>query len=59
MIASACIIAQLELLKNAGNLFGWTLDAQKINDLLKEARELNEVSSNPESSVDKTNFPGG
>jgi hypothetical protein len=58
MIASACVIAQLELLKNAAKLFGWTLDTQKINDLLKEARELNEASANPENTADETNLPG-
>jgi hypothetical protein len=51
MIASACVIAQLELLKHAAKLFGCTLDVQAINDLLNEARELNEVSSNLENSA--------
>jgi hypothetical protein len=46
MIASACVIAQLELLKNAAKLFGWTIDEHKINDLLVKARDLNEVSAN-------------
>ncbi len=51
MIASACVIAQLELLKHGAKLFGWTIDEPKINDLLDAARELNEVSANPESNA--------
>jgi hypothetical protein len=53
MIASACVIAQLELLKSAANLLSWAIDEQKIHRLLAEARELNEASANPESQ------PGG
>ena len=47
MVASACVIAQLELLKRAAELFGWTLDAPKIEGLLTAARDLNEASANP------------
>ena len=57
LIASACVIAQLELLKNAAKIFGWPLDMQKSNDLLKEARELNEASANAENGVSETNLP--
>jgi hypothetical protein len=34
LIASACVIAQLELLKNAAKLIGWSIDEPKISDLL-------------------------
>lgn len=51
MIASACVMAQLELLKNAANIFDWPLDMQKVNDLLKEARELNDASANAQNSM--------
>ena len=47
MVASACVIAQLELLKRGARLFGWTVDESKVDDLLDAARELNEVSANP------------
>jgi len=57
MVASACVVAQLELLKNAAKIFGWPLDMQKVNDLLKEARELNEASANAENGVSETNLP--
>ena len=48
LIASACVIAQLELVKHAAPMFGWTLDTETIDALLTEARELNEVSAQPE-----------
>jgi len=51
MVASACIITQLELLRRAGKLLGWCIDETKIDDLLKKARELNERSANPDGSV--------
>jgi hypothetical protein len=51
MVASACVMAQLELLKRAGKLLGWAIDEAKIDDLLTRARELNEVSADPGSSV--------
>jgi len=44
MIASACVIAQVELLKSAAKLFGWTINKEEIDDLLEQARELNDVS---------------
>jgi hypothetical protein len=50
LIASACVIAQLELVKHAAPLFGWTLDIETIDALLTEARELNEVSAHPEET---------
>ena len=45
MIASACVIAQLELLRNGSSLYGWAIDQQKIGMLLDQARELNEESA--------------
>lgn len=57
MVASACVVAQLELLKNAAKIFGWPLDMQKVNDLLKEAQELNEASANTENGVSETDLP--
>jgi hypothetical protein len=45
LVASACVIAQLELLKLAAKLFGWTIDEQKVGEMLEEARGLNEASA--------------
>jgi hypothetical protein len=45
MVASACVIAQLELLKMAAKLFGWTIDESQLDALLRDARELNETSA--------------
>jgi len=50
LIASACVIAELELLKNAAQVLGWEVDKQEIDRLLGRARELNEESANPEPS---------
>ena len=46
MVASACVIAQLDMLKRGAKLFGWTINEQKVDDLLAEARALNETSAN-------------
>jgi hypothetical protein len=45
LIASACVIAQLELLREAAPTFGWTIDAGTISALITEAKELNETSA--------------
>lgn len=45
LIASACVIAQLELLKHAAPIFGWTINIEMIDALLTEAKELNEASA--------------
>jgi hypothetical protein len=45
LIASACVIAQLELLRRAAPIFGWTIDAEAISALIAEAKELNEASA--------------
>jgi hypothetical protein len=57
MIASACVIAQLELLKNAAKVLDWPLEMQKVNDLLKEARELNDASANAQNNMSETSLP--
>jgi hypothetical protein len=48
LIASACAIAQLELLKQAASVFGWTIHVERIDALLTAARELNEASAHSE-----------
>ena len=57
MMASACVIAQLELLKNAAKIFGWPLDMHKADDLLQNARELNEASASAGNSMSETSLP--
>jgi hypothetical protein len=49
MIASASVIAQLELLKHAATLFEWTIEQDTIANLLDEARALNEASADSAS----------
>jgi hypothetical protein len=47
LVASACIIAQLDLLQHAAPIFGWTIDTSTLENLLAEARHLNEASAHP------------
>jgi hypothetical protein len=50
-LASACVIAQLELLQAFALVFGWTVDSQGIHELLGEARELNNTAARGEVGV--------
>ena len=45
LIKSACVIAQLDLLQHAAPVFGWTVDTSTLENLLTEARQLNEASA--------------
>ena len=45
MIASACVIAQVELLKHAAAAFGWPVNSETLDDALAEARHLNNESA--------------
>jgi hypothetical protein len=45
MVASACVMAQLELLKRGAELFGWTIHEERVDNLLDEARDLNDASA--------------
>jgi hypothetical protein len=45
LIASACVIAQLELLRHAAPVFGWTAETSTLESLLDEARQLNGASA--------------
>lgn len=45
LIASACVIAQLELLRYAAPIFGWTVDDEVVNALMIEAKDLNQESA--------------
>lgn len=57
MIASACVITQLELLESAAKLLSWAINEQEIHGLLAEARELNETSANPGSQPGELEGP--
>ena len=49
LIKSACVIAQLDLLQHAAPVFGWTVETSTIENLLAEARQLNEASADSAS----------
>jgi hypothetical protein len=46
MISTACAIGQLDLLQHAAPLFDWTVDQDAIEDLLAQAKLVNEASAN-------------
>ena len=46
MIATAAVIAQLDLVKKSAVVFDWMIDEGRIEDLLAEARALNEAAAN-------------
>lgn len=54
MVASACVLAQLDLLKHASNLFGLTVDEEKLAELMGKAKQLNDFAA---TAPDQT--PGG
>jgi hypothetical protein len=56
MVAAACVIAQLDMLKRGAELCNWTIEDRKIDDLLEEARELNHASANQLSSTDSAEW---
>jgi hypothetical protein len=45
MIASACMIAMLNLLKHAATVFGWSLDATRADELITKATEINDAAA--------------
>jgi hypothetical protein len=57
MVASACVMACLEMLKRASSLFEWTPDAASVEGLLLKARDLNERSAS-EDAASLGNAPG-
>jgi hypothetical protein len=42
---SACVIAQLNLLRHAARVFGWVVDHERIDALVAEAADINETSA--------------
>ena len=45
MIASACVMATLNMLKHAVAVFNWSLDATAADDLIAKATEMNETAA--------------
>ncbi|MGZ6690012.1 MAG: hypothetical protein ACXVHQ_21260 [Solirubrobacteraceae bacterium] len=45
LVMSACIIAQLNLLRHAAPVFAWTVNRERIDALLAEATDINEASA--------------
>jgi hypothetical protein len=51
LIASACVMAQLDLLKRAAILFDWSLDATRIDELIAKAITINDAAAQGETSI--------
>jgi hypothetical protein len=45
MIASACVMTQLVLLKHAAALFNWSLDTATVDELIVKATEMNNAAA--------------
>jgi hypothetical protein len=45
MIASACVMAMLNLLKHAAAVFGWNLDTTRADELITKATEINDAAA--------------
>jgi hypothetical protein len=45
LVMSACVIAQLNLLRRAAPVFGWTVNHERIDALLAEAADINDESA--------------
>jgi hypothetical protein len=44
------VIAQLQLVKHAGAVFGWTINIERIDELITVARELNEEAAHSDDT---------
>ena len=45
LIASACVMTQLVLLKHAAALFNWSLDTATVDELIVKATEMNNAAA--------------
>ncbi len=45
LIATACVMAQLDLLKRAASLFNWSLDVTRIDELIAKATTVNNAAA--------------
>lgn len=59
LIATAAVIAFLELLKQASALFLWDVPQEEVDSLLGEARALNEVSAQNNLRAESTSGENG
>ena len=50
MITTACVIAQLDLLKRAASLFEWGLDITRVDELIAKATAMNNAAAQGESA---------
>lgn len=51
MITTACVIAQLDLLKRAASLFDWGLDITRVDELIAKATAMNNAAAQGESAL--------
>ena len=45
MITTACVMAQLDLLKRSASLFDWSLDVTRVDELIAKATAMNNTAS--------------
>ena len=51
MITTACVMAQLDLLKRAASLFDWSLDVTKVDELITKATAMNNAAAQAEPAA--------
>jgi hypothetical protein len=51
MITTACVIAQLDLLKRAASLFNWSLDVTRADELISKATAMNNAAAQGEPAA--------
>lgn len=55
MIASACTMAMLNLLKHAAVVFGWRLDTTRADELITKATEINDAAALEDMALRSSN----
>jgi hypothetical protein len=58
MIASACVMAMLNLLKHAAVVFGWSLDTTSADELITKATEINDAAALEDLALRSTGQAG-
>ena len=53
MITTACVMAQLDLLKRAASLFDWSLDVTRVDELIAKATAMNNAAAQGEAAAHK------
>ena len=51
MITTACVMAQLDLLKRAASFFDWSLDVTNVDELIAKATEMNNAAAQAEPTT--------